>query len=157
MRISAAQRIQNKNRIRAAMDRLLRGEITPGGGCDIKTLAREAGVDRTAFYRNRPRTTCGPSSSVLRSCRLGVYRPGAPRGSHLTEISCATPPFAGKAPESIAGLARWVTPVLAGQVQYREYTGQRLPHASWKGLSRVDPRLVRLPGTQTGSSGFRVH
>jgi hypothetical protein len=35
------------------MDRLLRGEIPPGGSCDIKTLAREAGVDRTAFYGNR--------------------------------------------------------------------------------------------------------
>jgi hypothetical protein len=36
------------------MDRLLRGEIPPGGNCDIKTLAREAGVDRTAFYGTRP-------------------------------------------------------------------------------------------------------
>ncbi|WP_232541329.1 hypothetical protein [Nocardia bovistercoris] len=36
------------------MDRLLRGEIPPGGGCDIKTLAREAGLDRTAFYGSRP-------------------------------------------------------------------------------------------------------
>lgn len=54
MRISATQRIQNENRIRAAMDRLLRGEIPPGGNCDIKTLAHEAGVDRTAFYGNRP-------------------------------------------------------------------------------------------------------
>ena len=54
MRISAAQRIQNENRIRAAMDRLLRGEIPASGNCDIKTLAREAGVDRPAFYGNRP-------------------------------------------------------------------------------------------------------
>jgi hypothetical protein len=54
MRISAAQRIQNENRIRAAMDRLLRGEIPPDGNCDIKTLAHEAGVDRTAFYGSRP-------------------------------------------------------------------------------------------------------
>ncbi|MFE7742236.1 hypothetical protein [Nocardia sp. NPDC057455] len=36
------------------MDRLLHGEIPPGGGCDIKTLALEAGVDRTAFYGTRP-------------------------------------------------------------------------------------------------------
>ena len=42
VRISAAQRIQNENRIRAAMDRLLRGEIPPGGNCDVKTLARAA-------------------------------------------------------------------------------------------------------------------
>ena len=54
MRITAAQRAENENRIRAAMDRLLRGEIPAGGKCDIKTLAREAGVDRTAFYGNRP-------------------------------------------------------------------------------------------------------
>jgi hypothetical protein len=54
MRITAAQRIHNENRIRAAMDRLLRGEIPPGGNCDIKTLALTAGVDRTAFYGARP-------------------------------------------------------------------------------------------------------
>ena len=54
MRITAAQRIHNENRIRAAMDRLLRGEIPLGANCDIKTLALEAGVDRTAFYGTRP-------------------------------------------------------------------------------------------------------
>ena len=54
MRISAAQRTENENRIRAAMDRLLRGEIPSGGKCDIKTLALESGVDRTAFYGGRP-------------------------------------------------------------------------------------------------------
>ena len=54
MRITAAQRVENENRIRAAMDRLLRGEIPPGGNCDIKTLALAAGVDRTAFYGDRP-------------------------------------------------------------------------------------------------------
>lgn len=54
MRISAEQRLQNENRIRTAMDRLLRGQIPHGGKCDIKTLAREANVDRTAFYGTRP-------------------------------------------------------------------------------------------------------
>ena len=54
MRITAARRIHNENRIRAVMDRLLRGEIPPGGNCDVKTLALEAGVDRTAFYGTRP-------------------------------------------------------------------------------------------------------
>ncbi|MEU0603367.1 hypothetical protein ABZ484_34845 [Streptomyces sp. NPDC006393] len=56
MRISAAQRTGNENRIRAAMDRLLRGEIPPGGKCDVKTLPCEAGVDRTALYGTRPYT-----------------------------------------------------------------------------------------------------
>ncbi|MBF6302942.1 hypothetical protein IU459_36320 [Nocardia amamiensis] len=35
------------------MDRLLRGDLPPSGRCDLKTLAREAGVARTGFY---PRT-----------------------------------------------------------------------------------------------------
>ncbi len=54
MRLTARQRHQNETRIRAAIDRLLQGQIPPGGKCDIKTLAREAGVDRTAFYGARP-------------------------------------------------------------------------------------------------------
>jgi uncharacterized coiled-coil protein SlyX len=54
MRISPAQRTENENRIRAAMDRLLRGEIPSGGKCDVKTLALASGVDRTAFYGSRP-------------------------------------------------------------------------------------------------------
>lgn len=48
------QRMANENRIRATIDRLLRGDMPSGGRCDIKTLASEAGVDRTAFYGNRP-------------------------------------------------------------------------------------------------------
>jgi len=54
MRISAAQRQANENQIRTAMDRILRGEIPAGGRCDVKTLAREAGVDPSAFYGKRP-------------------------------------------------------------------------------------------------------
>ncbi|MBF6299020.1 hypothetical protein IU459_15920 [Nocardia amamiensis] len=54
MRITAAQRVQNENRIRATMDRLLRGDIPDGGNCDITTLAAQSSVDRTAFYGDRP-------------------------------------------------------------------------------------------------------
>ncbi|GAA3516164.1 DNA repair exonuclease SbcCD ATPase subunit [Streptosporangium album] len=54
MRLTAEQRQQNETKIRAAMDKILRGDIPPGGKSDIKTLAREAGVDRTAFYGTRP-------------------------------------------------------------------------------------------------------
>ncbi|PCG81357.1 hypothetical protein CIB93_35835 [Streptomyces sp. WZ.A104] len=50
MRTNDDQRQQAEDRIRAAMDRLLRGEIPPGGRCDIKTLATQAGVNRTGFY-----------------------------------------------------------------------------------------------------------
>jgi hypothetical protein len=54
VRLSTDQRHQNETRIRAAMDRLLRGQIPANGKCEVKTLAREAGIDRTAFYGGRP-------------------------------------------------------------------------------------------------------
>ena len=54
MRLSRQQLADNEAKIRAAMSRLLNGDIPPGGKCDIKTLAGEAGVDRTAFYGSRP-------------------------------------------------------------------------------------------------------
>jgi hypothetical protein len=54
MRLSKQQLADNEAKIRAAMSRLLDGDIPPGGKCDIKTLAGQAGVDRTAFYGSRP-------------------------------------------------------------------------------------------------------
>jgi hypothetical protein len=54
MRLSRQQLAGNEAKIRAAMTRLLNGDIPPDGKCDIKTLAGTAGVDRTAFYGNRP-------------------------------------------------------------------------------------------------------
>lgn len=70
-RISDSYRARNENAIRAAMDRLMRGELPPGGKCDLKTLARESGVTRTGFYpkknreahRGRARTSTWPKSS----------------------------------------------------------------------------------------------
>ena len=54
MRLSRQQLADNEAKIRAAMTRLLNGDIPPGGKCDVKTLASTAGVDRTAFYCSRP-------------------------------------------------------------------------------------------------------
>ncbi|MCX5276780.1 MULTISPECIES: hypothetical protein [Streptomyces] len=54
-RISDTDRTRNEEAIRAAMDRLLRGELPPGGRCDLKTLAAEAGVTRTGFYPKKDR------------------------------------------------------------------------------------------------------
>jgi len=54
MRLTRQQLLDNEARIRAVMTRFLAGDIPPGGKCDVKTLAREAGIDRTAFYGNRP-------------------------------------------------------------------------------------------------------
>ncbi|MET7783556.1 hypothetical protein ABZU94_39025 [Streptomyces mirabilis] len=54
-RISEDTRARNEEAIRAAMDRLLRGDLPPGGRCDLRTLASEAGVPRTAFYAKKNR------------------------------------------------------------------------------------------------------
>jgi hypothetical protein len=54
MRTTAEQRRQAEQRIRAAADALLRGDIPPDGKCDVTTLARRAGVSRAALYRTYP-------------------------------------------------------------------------------------------------------
>ncbi|MET9454586.1 hypothetical protein ABZY05_05760 [Streptomyces canus] len=51
MSLSQDQRNQAERRIRAAIDRLLAGRIPDGGACDVKTLAREAGISRATLYR----------------------------------------------------------------------------------------------------------
>lgn len=51
MALSPEQRDQIERRIRAAIDRLLAGQIPADGACDVKTLAREAGISRAALYR----------------------------------------------------------------------------------------------------------
>ena len=50
MRISERQRRQTEDRIRAAADRLLGGQLPAGGRCDVQTLAQDAGVSRAALY-----------------------------------------------------------------------------------------------------------
>ena len=54
MRTTAEQRRQAEQRIRAAADAVLRGDIPPDGKCDVTTLARQAGVSRAALYRTYP-------------------------------------------------------------------------------------------------------
>ncbi|MEU0075034.1 hypothetical protein ABZ027_36695 [Streptomyces sp. NPDC006332] len=54
-RISEDTRTRNEEAIRAAMDRLLRGDLPSGGKCDLRTLASEAEVPRTAFYAKKNR------------------------------------------------------------------------------------------------------
>jgi hypothetical protein len=57
-RITEEERSRNERAIRAAMDRVLSGQLQPHQSCDLKTLAQEAGVARTGFY---PRTNADGS------------------------------------------------------------------------------------------------
>jgi chromosome segregation ATPase len=50
VRTSQQQQRHTEEKIRAAIDRLLGGALPPGGKCDIKTLAAEAGVTRASLY-----------------------------------------------------------------------------------------------------------
>jgi hypothetical protein len=54
MPLTSQQRQQAETCIRAAADQLLRGDLPPGGRCDVKTLARVAGISRAALYRTYP-------------------------------------------------------------------------------------------------------
>lgn len=49
-RLDQPTRAQKEATIRAEMDRLLRGELPPGGKCDVKTLAAASGITRAALY-----------------------------------------------------------------------------------------------------------
>ncbi|MFD7341265.1 hypothetical protein ACFV98_35580 [Streptomyces violascens] len=58
-RLTQQDRNHNEQAIRAAMERILSGNLPPGGKADVKTLAALAGVTRTGFYpkKNRDGTT----------------------------------------------------------------------------------------------------
>lgn len=68
------------------MDRLLRGEIPPGGKCDIKTLACEAGVDRTAFYGTRPCTDLRVEFERRLQALQQTGEIPDPREAHITRL-----------------------------------------------------------------------
>jgi hypothetical protein len=54
-RLTATDRTRNETAVRAAMERLLGGDLPPGGKCDLKTLASLAGITRTGFYPKKNR------------------------------------------------------------------------------------------------------
>ncbi|MFI0742542.1 hypothetical protein ACH4PU_31360 [Streptomyces sp. NPDC021100] len=68
-RLTQDDKARNEAAIRAAMERILSGNLPPGGKTDLKTLATLAGVTRTGFYPKKNRD--------------GTPRPGAYQ--HLAE------------------------------------------------------------------------
>jgi hypothetical protein len=73
MALSHQQRDQIERRIRAAIDRLLAGQIPLGGACDVKTLAREAGISRASLYR-----TWGHLKDEFEKRRAAAWAAGRP-------------------------------------------------------------------------------
>ncbi|WP_309238999.1 hypothetical protein [Streptomyces lunaelactis] len=68
-RLNEQDKARNEAAVRAAMERILRGDLPPGAKADLKTLAELSRVTRTGFYAKRNRD--------------GTSRPGAYQ--HLAE------------------------------------------------------------------------
>jgi hypothetical protein len=86
MRITPQQRHQNITRIRAVMDQMLHGDIPAAGRCDIKTLAREAGVDRAAFYGTRPYAHLREEFEQRLHARQQAGDPPDPHDAQITRL-----------------------------------------------------------------------
>lgn len=87
MRTTAEQRRHAEQRIRAAADALLRGDIPPDGKCDITTLARQAGISRAALYRTYPHLK-EEFEKRLASLRADGDAPD-PRDAQITRLKAA--------------------------------------------------------------------
>jgi hypothetical protein len=88
MRLSRQHLLDNEARIRAVMSRLLNGDLPPGGKCDVKTLAREAGIDRTAFYGSRPYAHLREEfEQRLQEIEQAGEQPD-PRDAQVTRLKC---------------------------------------------------------------------
>ena len=86
MRLTRQQLADNEAKIRTAMTRLLNGDIPPGGKCDVKTLALQAGIDRTAFYGSRPYARLREEfEQKLQDVQQAGEQPD-PRDAHVTRL-----------------------------------------------------------------------
>ncbi|HSZ29372.1 MAG TPA: hypothetical protein VK784_06385 [Pseudonocardiaceae bacterium] len=148
MRITAAQRTANENRIRAAMDRLPRGEIPPGGRCDVRTLAVETGVDRTAFYGNRPYAHLRAEfERRLRTLQQAGEQPD-PRDAQITRLKNEITTLKyrlTKATSTIAELSEFQTQALARlAAQHDEISRLRTAATSASRVSRLPQRAATI-------------
>jgi hypothetical protein len=116
MRLSRQQLADNEAKIRAAMSRLLNGDIPPGGKCDIKTLALQAGVDRTAFYGSRPYAHLRTEfEQRLQALQQAGERPD-PRDAQIARLKdeiTALKQRLAEAADTISGFADFRTQALA--------------------------------------------
>ncbi|MGW3046323.1 hypothetical protein ACWC9T_41625 [Kitasatospora sp. NPDC001159] len=145
MKISAAQRTESENRIRAAMDRLLRGELPPGGKCDIKTLAREAAVDRTAFYGTRPYAHLRGEFERRRQALQDAGGIPDPREAQITRLKAEITKLRerlAKSEQTVDDLTDFRTQALARLAAQHE----EIVHL--RGITIAASRVIRLPTTR---------
>jgi len=148
MRITAEQRAHNEQRIRATINRLLGGDIPADGACDIKTLARQSGVDRTAFYGTRPYAHLRVEfeSRLQQAAQAGEVPD--PRDAHIARLKRDLASLADRLAQSnqnIAELNRFKSLALSRlAAQHDEITQLRIVLA--------DPGNIRRLPARTGTT-----
>ena len=144
MRITADQRAANEACIRAAIDRLLRGDMPPGGRLDVKTLAREAGVDRTAFYGRRPYAHLREEFERRpgRTAFDASEQPDVRRDAQITRLK-----------DEVARLKERLAQSACRHRRTRQPSGTRPWHSSPPSTAR-SPGCARKPTGQPASAGY---
>jgi hypothetical protein len=136
MRVSDEQRRHTGQRIRAAAGALLRGEIPPGGKCDITTLAQQAGISRAALYRSYPHLKAEFEQQLTQQ-RASGQAPD-PRDSQITRLKTEN-----------AGLRHRILQKdteLSDLQQFKTLATSRLA-AQHEEICRIREAAARAPGT----------
>ncbi|MHB1716476.1 MAG: hypothetical protein ACYCV5_03955 [Acidimicrobiales bacterium] len=141
MRISADQRVQNEQRVRAAMDRLLRGDVPTGGRCDVKTLAVESGLDRASFYGARPYARLREEFEARLQQAARAGQPLDPRGAQVSKLKAELVVFnqrLARRDQTIVELTDFKTEALSRlAAQHDEITHLRATLADFGNIRRL--------------------
>ncbi len=136
MRLTDEQRRHTEQRIRAAAGALLRGELPPGGKCDITTLAQQAGISRAALYRSYPHLKAEFEQQLAHQ-RASGQAPD-PRDSQITRLKTDN-----------AGLRQRILhkdTELSDLQQFKTLATSRLA-AQHEEIRRLRETAARAPGT----------
>lgn len=150
-RLTSGARDRAEQNIRAAMDRLLRGDLPAGGRCDIKTLAAAAGVTRTGFYPKDGKP--GPWQHLADEFhrRLAALRDAGdipdPRDSQIGRLKADNDALQRRLAEQDT--------VIAGHIAFRQQAVSRLA-AQHDELQRLRDSLARSANMGTRTAALTV-
>ena len=150
-RLTSDARNRAEQNIRAAMDRLLGGDLPPGGRCDITTLAAQAGVTRTGFYPKDGKP--GPWQHLAAEFRqrLTALRDTGdipdPRDAQITRLKAGNQALRHRLGEQDT--------VIAGATAFRQQAISRLA-AQHEELQRLRGTLARSANTGTRTAALAV-
>jgi hypothetical protein len=133
---------ESEDRVRAVMDRLLRGGIPPGGRGGVRTLAGEAAAGRTAFYGTRPYAQLRVGfERRLRALRQAgeIPDPREVRSNGLEEESAELRERLDQSERTVGELTGFRARALARLAAQREETVQL------RGTADASNRVTRLP------------